>query len=153
LTGDHERPLAARGKSAAPRIGAEMKRRDLLPDLVLCSTATRARATLDLVLKAMGITQKTKFDRRIYEAGPEDFLSLVGEFCPSADRLLIVGHNPSIQVAASRLARAGDEDAAVRLETKYPTGGLAVIDFDRDNWQGATLNGGYLAAFITPAML
>jgi len=82
LAGDHERPLAARGQAAAPRIGAEMKRRDLVPDLVLCSTAARTRATLTLVLDAMGIAPKTVFDRRVYDACAEEFLSLVSEFCP-----------------------------------------------------------------------
>ncbi|VAW11472.1 Phosphohistidine phosphatase SixA [hydrothermal vent metagenome] len=153
MAGDHERPLAPRGTAAAPRMGAEMKRLGLVPDLVLCSTATRAQATVTLVLDAMDIAPKTIFDRRIYDAEAEDLIDLITEFCPGTDRILVVGHNPTMQIAASRLARDGGEEALIRLETKFPTAGLAVIDFDPGNWSGANLDGGRLAAFITPANL
>ena len=43
---DFDRPLAPRGEEAALRMGAYMAAHDLLPDLILCSTAQRARQTL-----------------------------------------------------------------------------------------------------------
>ena len=130
-----------------------MKRRGLEPDLVLCSTAARARATLTLVLGAMGISPHTIFDRQIYDAGAGELIYFIGENCPGTDRLLAVGHNPAMQIAASHLSRGGEEDDLIRLETKFPTAGLAVIDFDHANWSGASLVGGHLAAFIIPALL
>src|SRR5262249_35236202 len=67
---DHERTLAPRGREAAPRIGAYMVHHDLLPDLVVCSTATRARETWDLVAKAFAHKPEIVYEERIYEAGP-----------------------------------------------------------------------------------
>src|SRR5258708_30988934 len=46
---DFDRPLAPRGRRTAPLIGGHLRDRQLLPDLVLCSTARRARQTHDLV--------------------------------------------------------------------------------------------------------
>ena len=54
LLGDHERPLAPRGRKAAARIARWAAANGLRPDLVLCSTAVRARATLEIVLPELG---------------------------------------------------------------------------------------------------
>jgi phosphohistidine phosphatase len=54
---DIERPLNERGERVAPRMGAFMARQGIVPDLVLCSPAARARRTLDLVLSLEGGTR------------------------------------------------------------------------------------------------
>ena len=41
---DHDRPLATRGETDAPVMGKAMADRGIDPDLVLCSSARRARA-------------------------------------------------------------------------------------------------------------
>ena len=43
---DHDRPLNKRGMRTAPRMGRLLIERDLVPDLILCSTAVRARTTV-----------------------------------------------------------------------------------------------------------
>jgi phosphohistidine phosphatase len=45
---DHERPLARRGQRDAPVMGRWLRTAGLAPDLVLCSTARRARETWQL---------------------------------------------------------------------------------------------------------
>jgi phosphohistidine phosphatase len=44
---DHDRPLAGRGRRAAKAIARHMREQGIEPDLVLCSSARRARETLD----------------------------------------------------------------------------------------------------------
>ncbi len=39
---DHDRPLNKRGKNDAPRMGKLLKDEDLIPDLIMSSTAVRA---------------------------------------------------------------------------------------------------------------
>jgi len=153
LSGDHERPLAPRGRDAAPRIGQEMRRRGLSPDLVLCSTATRARETLELVLKSLGSTPEIRFDRRIYDAGTHELIDLISEFGTEVSQLLVVGHNPAMQITASVLSQTGDEEALLRLETKFPSAGLAILAFGDENWTKADLADGRLEAFVTPRSL
>src|SRR5262249_46165394 len=85
---DHERTLAPRGREAAPRIGAYMVRHALNPDLVLCSTATRARETWDLVAKAFVQKPPAVFDERLYEASAGALLEVVKETKGSVHALL-----------------------------------------------------------------
>ena len=75
---DYDRPLAKRGRKAAPLIGAEIAHLGLRPDLILCSGAARTRETLDLVLPALGAPPpEIVYDDAIYMATPTTLLGLL----------------------------------------------------------------------------
>jgi phosphohistidine phosphatase len=150
---DHERTLASRGREAAPRIGAYMVRHGLNPDLVLCSTATRARETWDLIAKAFVQKAPAVFDERLYEASAGALLEVVKETKGSVHALLLTGHNPGMHDLAQRLIASGDTDARQRLTEKFPTGALAVIDFAVDDWRKLHPRSGRLDRLVVPRML
>src|SRR4051812_49332739 len=78
--GDHERPLNKRGTRDGARIGKYMADNGLGPDLVLCSDAVRARATLTLLLPAFaGATPEVVFDPRLYLAEPPAILEVLAK--------------------------------------------------------------------------
>lgn len=146
---DHDRPLAARGRDAAPRMGAWLKAHGSVPDLVLCSTATRARQTLALALAALGAEPETRFDRGLYLAGGAGVLARLRQAPDAAATVMVVGHNPDLEQLSRRLATTGDRAALDRLAEKYPTAGLAVIELPAGRWAEAG-PGGRLIAFETP---
>jgi phosphohistidine phosphatase len=150
---DHERMLAPRGREAAPRIGAYMVHHGLNPDLVLCSTATRARETWDLVAKAFTQKPALVFDERVYEAGANALFEIVKETKSSVHALLVTGHNPALHDFAQRLIASGDTDARARLTEKFPTGALAVIDFAVDDWRKLHPRSGRLDRLVVPRTL
>ena len=150
---DYERTLAPRGREAAPRIGAYMVRHGLAPDLVLCSTATRARETWDLVAKAFAPKPPLVFEERLYEADAGALLDVVTETRGSVHALLLTGHNPGLHEFAQRLIASGDTDARQRLTEKFPTGALAVIDFAIDDWRKLHPRSGRLDRFVVPRAL
>jgi phosphohistidine phosphatase len=152
-TRDHERTLAPRGREAAPRIGAYMARHGLLPDLVLCSTATRTRETWDLAAATFPDPPPTTYDERVYESGAGTLLDVVKEAKPGVHGLLLVGHNPGLHDLAQRLIASGDVDMRQRLTEKFPTGALAVIDFAVDDWRKLHPRSGRLDRFVVPRML
>jgi phosphohistidine phosphatase len=151
--GDHERPLAARGREAAPRVGAYMAAHGLVPDQVICSTAKRARETWDIVGKAFSRPPPVQFDKRIYENDADTLLEVVREAEPSAHVLLLVGHNPSLQEFAESLVASGDLGGRQRLHEKFPTAALVVIDFQVDTWTQVHPHSGRFDRLITPASL
>ena len=149
-TADIDRPLAARGREAAPRLGAYLRAEGLSPDLALVSAARRTRETWDLVRPALGDVE-VRFEPRIYEAPTERLLAVVREVEPEVGTLLMIGHNPGFQELARRLA--GDGDALARLGQKFPTAGLAVIDCPVASWADVHAGGGRLERFVTPKSL
>ena len=149
---DHDRPLAARGQEAAPRIGAYLAEEQLFPDLVLVSPARRTRETWDLVREKLG-EAPARFDPRIYEAPAARLLTIVQEVEDEARALLMIGHNPGFEDLARLLVGQGDRYAFARLAQKYPTAGLAVIDFAVEAWREVSRRSGRLDRFVTPKAL
>lgn len=149
--GDHERPLAKRGARDAARIGDYLAKHDLVPDLVLCSDAVRTRATLTIVLSRVeGAAPRIVYDRRLYLAEPDAIVAALAEVDAATDRVMVIGHNPGMHALALGLTGSGAGKALAQLALKYPTAGLAVIDFDADGWDRLAAGKGTLRAFVTP---
>jgi phosphohistidine phosphatase len=147
---DHDRPLNARGREAAPKIGAYMMRHALVPDLIIASTATRVRETLDLMLAAFESAPKVTYDARAYEAGASALLDVLRETPRDIHSLLLVGHNPGLAELAMLLVATGNSEASARLADKFPTGALAVIGVALDDWAKMRPRSGRLDRFIVP---
>ena len=147
---DHERPLSARGRAAAPRIGAHMEEAGYLPDLVLCSTATRTRQTLDAVLSELETAPAIEFQEELYLAGPGEMLDLVRSVPDTVESVLLVGHNPGTGTLAAALAGDGPSDRMHLMRAKFPTAGLAIIELSVDRWKDIGSGGGSLIEFIRP---
>ena len=124
---DHDRPLAPRGEQAARRIAEYIRRERIRPAVVLCSTAVRARRTLEIIASALGDAVPVRVEDRLYGAGAEDLLSRLREVPDDVDAVLLVGHNPGLQELAIGLAGEGDAGALRRLNQKCPTGALATL--------------------------
>ncbi|MGD9501699.1 MAG: histidine phosphatase family protein [Methyloceanibacter sp.] len=150
VTPDRERPLAARGLADAPLMGKAMAERGLVPDLVLCSSARRTRDTLDLVLPELQAEPKVVYEDALYHASAEEMLDMLHGLQPGPSRVLLVGHNPEIQSFALDLVGSGSKAYRERLRTKYPTAGLAVINFDGGTWSDIAVNSGTLSLFLSP---
>ncbi len=146
---DLDRPLSPRGREAGPLMAAYMAQEGLLPDLALVSPARRTRETWDLVAPAVGAPPSRR-EPRIYEAPAERLLEVVREAEDGVRVLLLVGHNPGSEDLARRLVGHGDRYAFARMAQKYPTAGLAVIDFAVERWSEVDGRGGRLDRFVTP---
>lgn len=145
---DIDRPLAKRGRDAAPRMGREMARRGWIPDTALVSSALRTRQTWELVASELPAAVPTVFDGTIYEAPGDRILDAIRKSLDEAKTLLVIGHNPGFEQLALRLASpTSDSDALVRLRQKFPTAALAIFTFDGE-WRGLTA--ARLEAFVTP---
>jgi phosphohistidine phosphatase len=147
---DHERPLNARGRRAAPKVGATMARHALVPDLIVASTATRVRETLDLVRAAFKAVPRVTYDRRIYEAEPDVLMEVIRKTPREVKTLLLVGHNPGLAELAALLVASGKAEARLRMAAKFPTAALAVIDFTGDDWSKLRPRSGKLERFVVP---
>lgn len=147
---DHERPLAPRGREAAPRVGRWLEEQGLAPDLVLCSTAVRTRETLDLIRPHLSSATPVRHLPELYEAAAGTLLDALRTAPAQAAKLLLIGHNPGLKDFARRLALAEDTKAYRRMMTKFPTAALAVLACEVADWQELVDGGGRLQAFVRP---
>lgn len=93
---DHDRPLNKRGRQSAPYMGALLREKGLLPDIILTSTARRAVETADLVVSALQFEGEILSTSRLYLAEPSNYFDLFAEVPLGAGRALFVAHNPGI---------------------------------------------------------
>jgi phosphohistidine phosphatase len=111
---DHDRPLAQRGRRNAEALAAHLRTARIVPELVLCSTAQRARETLAAVLPAFDGETEILVERGLYGSSAEELVERLRAVPDSVGSTMVVAHNPGLEELASRLA--GDE-APERLPT------------------------------------
>src|SRR5438093_1111071 len=94
---DHDRPLSKRGKRDAPRMGELLQNEHLVPEFIISSTAKRARSTAKAVAKASGYKGVITFNRSLYAAQPAAYIDALCDVSKEYARVLLVGHNPSLE--------------------------------------------------------
>ena len=146
---DHRRPLAPRGRRAAPAVAAQLRELDAVPDLVLSSTSQRTRQTIQLALDHLGHPM-VEFDEVLYLAGPSQILRSIRATDDLVDTLMLVGHNPGMHEISIALTDRDASTAAARLDAKFPTAAVAVVEFDVDRWEDIGPGLGRLAHFVRP---
>ena len=141
---DFDRPLAARGKRDAPRIGKALRNRGRLPDVIVSSPAARAKATIEAVVDAAKLILEIRFDGVVYGASSPELIKLIRGLPDGTSCALLVGHNPGFEDLVGRLSGARE---------RMPTAALACIEFRLDRWEDVNDGEGKLAWLLTPKQL
>lgn len=149
---DHGRPLAERGRKVAPAMAKWLVGKGLKPGLALVSTARRAQETWSLIAPELGKVTKRDIGE-IYDAPAERILHAIHAVEPSAEPLMIVGHNPGMEDLARLLIDGDGGDAGARMRTKFPTAGVAVLSLPVDDWTEVRPHVASLEHFVTPKSL
>lgn len=150
---DFDRPLASRGRKAAPLVGAYLARRNMVPGLVLTSSAQRAIETLDLVCAGWQTKPTVRKLKSLYLAMPREMLRRVQAIGRGPDCVMLVGHNPGIADLANWLCSHGKAEQRAKLARKFPTGAVVVIEFDVEDWADIDPESGHLIDFATPKQI
>jgi len=147
---DFDRPLNGRGRKAARQIGEAIRERGDKFDLILASPAERVRETLD---GAGELGAAVKFEPSIYLASEDQLMSLLRGVAPKARSLLLVGHNPGLEQLVAAISRDDDAGFRRRVQGKFPTGALAIVDLDVKSWADVQPGCGEIVELILPREL
>jgi phosphohistidine phosphatase len=107
-TSDHDRPLHCSGEEDARRIGRLIKSEGAKPDLIMSSTAERAKRTAELVSESCGVALPWLVPD-LYLAGPAEWLRQLGPLPDEYETVMLVGHNPGLEGLLEALT--GSEEA------------------------------------------
>ena len=148
---DHERPLAGKGRRNAQATGEWFASEGPRPQLVLCSDATRARHTWEIISASIiGDPPPVELEPDLYGADPDDVLALLHAAPNRVSVIVVVGHEPTLSRTALLLAGAGSDASALeQIRIKYPTNGVAVLRF-RGRWEDLDAGGAVLESFAVP---
>lgn len=142
---DHARTLAERGRRAARRMGRFLAEAGQAPDLVITSSAARARQSVELAVEAGGWKCPVQVTDDLYETSPDAVLEAIRRVDDAARSLLLAGHEPTWSRLAGALIGGG------RLD--FPTAAMARIDFEVGGWGGVDFGRGALVWLVRPRLL
>jgi phosphohistidine phosphatase len=139
---DHERPLSARGRKDAPRIGAELERRGWLPDVVLASDAQRTQETWARMAPHLAPDAPVSLHADLYMANVADVMALLEQ--QEDETVLVVGHNPCTELMVAILSGETRE---------VTTCNAALLESSAEDWSQAIAGRWTLRAMVRPKAL
>lgn len=140
---DFDRPLNARGKKDAPAMGARLRKRGFTPDLILSSSAVRARHTTELVAAELGLAaDQIRYEKDLYLASAPELGDMLPDLAEDHEDVVIVAHNPGLTSFANRIADAQIDN--------LPTCGVFSVLLDIDGWSEVLHRRGKLDFFDFP---
>lgn len=126
-------------------MGAYLAEKGMMPDMVLCSSATRTRETLQF----LGWAVPTILSEKLYLASAGEILAQLQQMDDAVKHVMIIGHNPGMHELVVRLMEdAKDEKDIKRLAAKFPTCAYAHLSLDLDAWKDLALNSAILECYL-----
>jgi len=138
---DHARPLAKRGIASAQRMGEIVRDLEIVPGLVISSSAVRARATAELARITGGWASRLILEDDLYGTSPRDALEVVARYGGDCERVMIVGHEPTWSMLIRQVTGGS---CAVRTAT------IADIEMHTEHWDTAATSSGTLVSLLQP---
>ncbi len=139
---DHERPLSLRGERDAQNMGMLLASSGTpLPQLVICSTAVRARSTLDLALRAGDWAPEVVMSEALYATSAEKVLQLIRKLPAKEERVMLVGHEPTWSELICNFTGG---------RVRMPTAAMARLDFPLSRWEDLDFDQGELVWLLQP---
>ena len=147
---DFDRPLNKRGRKAAVAVGRELRARNSAVDAIVASPAARVVETVSGVIEGSRYALEPVWDRRIYDASPQDLIRVLHEVDDTVERLLIVGHNPSLQYLLLHLAEEDRDGLRDEVAASFPTAALAELRLTVDHWRELAPRRGRIVSLVRP---
>ena len=143
---DHDRPLAGRGRKASKAMAEHLHAENIKPELVLCSSATRARQTFER-LEPLG-AREVHIERELYGADAATLLARLRDVPEAVASVMVIAHNPGLEDLTRVLAPQHHD-----LGEKFPTGALATLAFRERDWASLERGTAELVDFVRPREL
>ncbi|AUD01677.1 SixA phosphatase family protein [Spirosoma pollinicola] len=143
---DHDRQLTSDGITAAARIGHFLHGKAILPDVIISSTAPRAKDTAKIIVEQIGYDPaKIDLDDALFNGGPKAYLAALNVLSNTVQTAMIVGHNPDVSYLAEYLTHQ-----SIGSMSK---GAVIAIIFDSLNWAEVSGRTGSVLFEISPKQL
>ncbi len=128
---DFDRRLTEVGRSEARNVALQLRDYGIKPDFALVSAAARTRGTFEQVTMVLGEIPNL-VSKDFYNAGAEALRRAVEAHEDDGSCVLVVGHNPGVQLLAGDYLAEGAAGADIidRVRGGFPTASAAVFEVD-----------------------
>ncbi len=125
---DHERPILEKGKQKSIKVATALKQKKILPDLIISSTAKRAKETAIILATELGYpVDNIRYEKRLYHADADDIFDELFGLDDSIDSVMVVGHNPTLTDLVNHFSKT--------MIDNLPTSAVAAVTFKTNKWE------------------
>lgn len=126
--GDHERGIIEKGVLRTKKIAEFMLANDIIPQLILSSTAKRAVETAKIIADSISYEKdKIVLSKKLYLSYTDDVFDELFEIDNNINSVMVFGHNPCFTDLVNMFLKH-------RIDN-LPTSGMAVIEFKANKWE------------------
>ncbi|MDD2451331.1 histidine phosphatase family protein [Sulfurovum sp.] len=141
---DFERGLNKRGKKNIIRMANALKTMEIKPDLIISSSAKRAKKTAKGLAKQLGYKEDIMLLDRLYMCEPQEWIETIQNIPEQYRSVFIIGHNPEITDVVNHLI----DDYIDNI----PTLGIVGFDVAAQKWDKFEHQSAKFSFFIYPNM-
>lgn len=141
---DHDRPLAKRGIESAKIMGRMLGLSKQVPELIITSTAKRAKQTLEISKGEGKWNNEVTENEILYTESYEEIFKLIKNLSNDYSSVMLVGHEPKCSMLVSYMIGGG--------EITFKTAAMARIDFTFDKWSKLQPGSGELRWMLNPSL-
>lgn len=140
---DHDRQLVTEGIVAATKVGRYLDGKAVRPDVIISSTAPRAKDTAKIVAEQLGFDPvRIQLDESLFGGGPKAYLAAINALPAGVQSVMVVGHNPDVSYFVEYLTH---EDIG-----SMSKGAVVAISFEDLDWSHVSSRTGRLVFQIKP---
>ncbi len=145
---DHDRDLLPVGRERTKKIARWLKKKKQIPELIICSSAVRAKKTAKIIAKGLSFPlDKMSIDPDFYHGGPDEILEKLYTLPNELNKVMIVGHNMTFNDLANSFL-----DWEHQIEN-LPTSGVVCVKINTGKWEEIASAKSELDFMIFPKML
>lgn len=145
---DKSRPLAPRGRQDIFRLGQYLKKTQMLPDHIFCSSAIRTKESFNQLQTGADVSLPADFRDDLYLADTKYMTRLIQKFDQKISAAMIIAHNPGLAQIFHNLSQNPSNE---HRGLTFATGTLAVIGFDILDWSQLRNDSGQILHVIIPS--
>ena len=138
---DSDRPLSKRGINASKKMGIFLKDKDQIPNIVISSSAIRAKTTAELAIRAGHWSSNFYIDERIYGRSSDFLFELAKLIDDKHKSICFVGHEPTCSSFIS---------LSTFHSARFKTASMAKINFSSNSWSEIEFGNGTLEWLMSP---
>ena len=142
FTNDHERPLALRGIKAVKKMGKYFSKNEKSPEILISSTALRAKETIELAKKSGKWSSQLIYNSKIYGGSPKIILEIIQQIDEKFNSVCLIGHEPNF---SSFISKSTNGEFY-----RFPTAAMAYINFEIECWKDIRFGNGTLKWLARP---
>ena len=136
---DHDRPLNKRGRREAIKMGEHLKKINILPDIIVTSSALRAIETTKYLCIYSGYNDLVEVNFSLHRGGIDAYINALATVSNDKQKLLIIGHNPDLEELAGIL---------INRKIRIPTCTLVQLKLSIEKWKSIDLHRNFRSELV-----